>query len=137
MPQDASDSCTPQQLAALDTQITDLRNQTANLTATAKTLRSTLSSLNSTLSTADLISDVHALESAKSEVLARLESLRAGKAKKVSKQERESVEKEWKKTVAVAKKREKIAGEMWKLIADQLPDDEKREELREAFDLDG
>ena len=36
----------------------------------------------------------------------------------------------------VAKNREKIAGEMWKIIAENLPDDEAREEHREMFDLD-
>ncbi|CAO2656309.1 Nn.00g051120.m01.CDS01 [Neocucurbitaria sp. VM-36] len=134
--QNAEDSCTPEQLAALDTQIADLRTQTTNLLATAKTLRSALSALNSTLSTAELVTNVHALESNKAEMMARLESLKAGKAKKVTKEEREHVEKDWKRSVGVAKRREKIAGNMWKFIADQLPDQEKREELREAFDLD-
>ncbi|KAJ4365773.1 hypothetical protein N0V83_008394 [Neocucurbitaria cava] len=135
--QNAEDSCTPEELVALDTQIADLRTNTTNLLSTAKTLRSTLSTLNSTLSTAELINDVHALESDKSKTLARLESLKAGKAKKVTKEEREQVEEEWKKGVSVAKKRGKIAGEMWKFIADLVPDEEKREELREVFDLDG
>ncbi|KAH7378812.1 homologous-pairing protein-like protein 2 [Pyrenochaeta sp. MPI-SDFR-AT-0127] len=135
--QDASDSCTPEQLTAFDSQITNLRTQTVTLVASAKTLRNTLSSLNSTLSTADLVSSVQALDAERAEMLARLQSLRAGQAKKVTRQEREGVEKEWKRMVVVAKKREKIAGEMWRFIADQLPDPEKREELREAFDLDG
>lgn len=37
----------------------------------------------------------------------------------------------------MARKREKIAKDMWKIIADYLPDDEAREEHREMFDLDG
>ncbi|KAF1843896.1 Tat binding protein 1-interacting [Cucurbitaria berberidis CBS 394.84] len=135
--QNAEDSCTPEQLAALDAQITDLRTNTTNLLGTIKILRSTLSSLNSTLSTTDLVSNVHALESEQVEILARLENLKAGKAKKVTEVERMDVERQWKKGVGVAKRREKIAREMWKLIADQLPDQELREELREAFDLDG
>ena len=51
--------------------------------------------------------------------------------------ERQAIEQSWKKSVRTAKNREKIAREMWKIIADNLPDDEAREEHREMFDLDG
>lgn len=37
----------------------------------------------------------------------------------------------------VAKNRERIACAMWRIIADNLPDEEAREEHREMFDLDG
>ena len=47
------------------------------------------------------------------------------------------IEKEWRKNVRIAKNREKIVKEMWKIISDFLPDDEAREEHREMFDLDG
>jgi hypothetical protein len=81
--QNAAEACTTEQLAELDTKILDLRAQTTTLLATAKTLRSTLSSLNSTLSTADLIANVHALETEEAAILARLDGLKKGKAKKV------------------------------------------------------
>jgi 26S proteasome regulatory subunit, ATPase 3, interacting protein len=116
--------------------VTDLRNQVVQLTATAKALRSTLSSLNSELSTADLIHNVQILQSEKAEILSRLESLKAGKAKKVTKEQREKVEKEWKKSCAVARKREKVARNVWEYIADQMQDKEQREELRESLGLD-
>ncbi|KAH9879980.1 hypothetical protein J1614_002005 [Plenodomus biglobosus] len=135
--QDANEACTTEQLAALDNQITTLRTETATLHATAKTLRNTLSDLKSTLSTADLLTAVHALETEKAEITARLEALKAGKAKKVTAKEREDVEREWKKYTGLARKREGIARDMWKFIEDQLPDREGREALREAFDLDG
>ncbi|KAI8939554.1 hypothetical protein NX059_003321 [Plenodomus lindquistii] len=135
--QNANESCTTEQLAALDDQINNLRAETATLQADAKALRSTLADLNSTLSTADLRTAVHALETEQAEITARLDSLKVGKAKKVTAKEREDVEKEWKKYTVLAKKREGIAREMWKFIEDQLPDKDKREELREAFDLDG
>lgn len=51
--------------------------------------------------------------------------------------ERQAIEQAWKKSVRTVKNREKIAREMWKIIADNLPDDEAREEHREMFDLDG
>jgi len=51
--------------------------------------------------------------------------------------ERQAIEQAWRTSVRTAKNREKIASEMWKIIADNLPDDEAREEHREMFDLDG
>jgi 26S proteasome regulatory subunit (ATPase 3-interacting protein) len=80
---------------------------------------------------------VHALETEEAAILARLDGLKKGKAKKITESEREAIEKEWKKSGSVAKKREKIAVEMWKIIADLLPDKEAQEEHREMFDLDG
>ena len=55
----------------------------------------------------------------------------------MTEEERESVQREWKKCMGVARKRERIAREMWAFIADQIPERERREELREGFDLDG
>ncbi|EMD68795.1 hypothetical protein COCSADRAFT_109737 [Bipolaris sorokiniana ND90Pr] len=135
--QDAADTCTPEQLAALDAEIDNLRTQTAALNATAKTLRCTLASVTSTLSTADLIASVDLLEREKVEIEERLDGLRKGKARMVTPAERQAIEQSWKKSVRTAKNREKIAREMWKIIADNLPDDEAREEHREMFDLDG
>lgn len=129
-------ACTPEQLSALDTTTTDLRNQTVQLVATAKILRSTLSSLNSELSTADLVASVANLEAEKAEILTRLESLKQGKAKKVTKEQREEVEREWKKAGRVARKREKLARECWRFIEDRVGDREVREELRERLGLD-
>jgi hypothetical protein len=37
----------------------------------------------------------------------------------------------------MCRKREKIAREMWSIIADSLPDKEAKDEHREKFDLDG
>jgi len=82
--QDAADTCTTEQLAALDAEIANLRTQTAALNATAKTLRCTLASVTSTLSTADLIANVGLLEKEKAEIEGRLEGLRKGKARMVS-----------------------------------------------------
>ncbi|KAL6709535.1 hypothetical protein ACN47E_001470 [Coniothyrium glycines] len=134
--QDANDSCTPEELAALDDEIISLRTQTANLQATAKTLRADLASLNSTLSTTDLLSAVQALEPEKAELTARLEALRAGKAKKVTKEEREAIDAEAKKWQLAARRRAKIALDMWKEIECAVETKEEREELRELFELD-
>jgi len=70
-------------------------------------------------------------------MVSRLEGLRAGKAKKVTKRERDDVETEWKKWSGTAKKRQKISEEMWKAIEDILDGDkEKRNEVRESLGLD-
>lgn len=44
--------------------------------------------------------------------------------------------KEWKKMVIAGTRREKIATEMWKYIADFVEGKEQREELRETLGLD-
>lgn len=134
--QDPAASCTPDQLTALDTQTTDLRNQTVQLAATAKMLRSSLSALTSELSTAELLASVAALESERVEIRTRLESLKQGKAKKVTQEQREEVEREWVRCARVARKREKIARSCWGFVEDMVQDGERREELRESLGLD-
>ncbi|KAF2466813.1 Tat binding protein 1-interacting [Lindgomyces ingoldianus] len=134
--QNADDAIAPEALAALDTQIVHLRTNTTTLLSAAKTLRSTLSSLNSSLTTSDLISSVLALQTEKAEILVRLENLRAGKAKKVTKKEREQIEGEWKKWSSMSKRREKISCEMWKLVEDCLPEGGDKGEARESLGLD-
>jgi 26S proteasome regulatory subunit, ATPase 3, interacting protein len=54
----------------------------------------------------------------------------------VTKKERDDVEKGWKTATVASKRREKIAGEMWKIISDFLESAEQREELREQLGLD-
>ncbi|KAI4634551.1 hypothetical protein J4E83_001870 [Alternaria metachromatica] len=135
--QNAAEACTTEQLAALDETILDLRTQTTTFIAAAKNLRGSLSSLNSTLSTADLVANVTTLETEKEQIESRLDGLKKGKAKKVTTSEREAIEKEWKKSIRVAKKRQKIVTEMWKEIKENFPDPQEREDQREMFDLDG
>ncbi|KAI4930469.1 uncharacterized protein J4E92_004301 [Alternaria infectoria] len=137
IPRFTAEACTTEQLAALDETILDLRTQTTTLVAVAKNLRGSLSSLNSTLSTADLIANVNTLETEKEQIESRLDGLKKGKAKKVTTSEREAIEKEWKKSIRVAKKRQKIVTEMWKEIKENFPDPQEREDQREMFDLDG
>lgn len=79
---------------------------------------------------------MRALEAEKALIVARLDSLRAGKAKKVTKREREEVESEWKKWGACARKRRRICEGVWGVIEDAVGEGEKRVELREALGLD-
>lgn len=83
------------------------------------------------------MSQVRALEAERSEVMARLDTLRKGKAKRVDKEEREKVDKEWSRIKGVAKRRGRIVEEMWKMIEDCVESSETREELRERFEIDG
>ena len=81
---------------------------------------------------------MQALETEKAELVGRLESLRAGKAKKVTKRERDEVDGEWEKWGRLMKKRQKISKEAWDYI-DQLMGDadaEQKAELREILGLD-
>jgi 26S proteasome regulatory subunit (ATPase 3-interacting protein) len=88
------------------------------------------------MSTANLVSSVQALEAEKAEILARLETLKAGKAKKVTKEETVAIDEQRSKWSSVRKRREKIVGEMWKLIEDVLEGPEKKAEIRESLCLD-
>jgi 26S proteasome regulatory subunit (ATPase 3-interacting protein) len=79
---------------------------------------------------------VHALEAEKAEIKGRLEILKAGKAKKVTKRERDEVERQWKNWGASARKRQKISGTVWGVIEDVVQEKDKRTELREELGLD-
>ncbi|KAF2001093.1 Tat binding protein 1-interacting [Amniculicola lignicola CBS 123094] len=134
--QEPIDSLTPQSLSALDSTIQDLRTKTTFLNTTAKTLRSTLSTLNTSLPTSELLLSISSLEKEKCEIEDRLAALKAGKAKKVTKKEREGMEAEWKKWQAVSKRRERIGKDMWSLIEDVVQDGNVRAEIRESLGLD-
>ena len=79
---------------------------------------------------------VAALEAEKAETEARLANLRAGRAKNITPMERAEADKAWVCARRVCARRERIASEMWCVIADAVPDGERRVELREALGLD-
>lgn len=106
------------------------------MTAQAKNLRTTLSALSTTLSTPDLLSGISTLTAEKSSIESRLGALRAGSTKKVTREERERIEKEAKKWGGIRKRREVIARNVWLFISEHV-EGEKKEELWEEFDLGG
>ncbi|KAL5396043.1 hypothetical protein PMIN06_007888 [Paraphaeosphaeria minitans] len=138
--QNPEDSITPEALAALEAKTIDLRTRAAAVQSTAKTLRATLATLNSMLSTADLVAEVTAMEVEKADILGRLESLRAGKAKKVTKRERDEVERAWEKWGKIARKRQKLSKEVWEYVDtcldDAGQDREQKAGVRESLGLD-
>ena len=75
-------------------------------------------------------------EREKAELLGRLGALRAGDVRSVGKGEREEVEREWVAWRKVSRARERIAGEMWGLVEDSLPEEVDKVELREKLGLD-
>ncbi|KAF9701226.1 hypothetical protein EKO04_000867 [Ascochyta lentis] len=133
--QDPDDAVSPEQLVNYDARITQLQTQTTDLQALTKTLRSTLATLNSTLGTADMLSNIASLEHEKTEVVTRLESLRAGHAKKVTAEERVKVEKDWKIVRGVMGRREKIAKDFWAMVKEGTEGAEALEELREGWGM--
>ena len=76
------------------------------------------------------------LEHERAEIAARLDSLKAGHEKKVTVEERDAVEKEWKRMKTVCERRERIAREFWKVVEEGTESREVREELREPWGLD-
>lgn len=83
-----------------------------------------------------MLSSMSSLEHEKAEIVTRLEGLRAGHAKKVTAEERQKVEREWKVMNSVSVRREKIAREFWGMVEDGTEGKEALEELREGWGLD-
>lgn len=127
---------TADQLATYDARTQALESRTTELHALAKTLRATLTSLTGSLSTADLISGISSLEREKAGITARLDGLRAGHARKVTKEEREAVERGWRGAKGVCERRERIAREFWKVVEEGTESKEACGELREMWGLD-
>ncbi|OCK87289.1 Tat binding protein 1-interacting [Cenococcum geophilum 1.58] len=134
--QDPSSTASPEQLAEIDATIASLRAETAAALTTAKSLRASLTSLNTTLSTTELRAAVAAQERERAELLGRLGALRAGEVRPVGKGEREEVEREWGAWRKVSRARERIAGDLWGLVEESLPEGVDKAELRERLGLD-
>jgi hypothetical protein len=83
-----------------------------------------------------MLSSISSLEAEKADMATRLDSLRAGHARKVTSEEREKVEREWKVMKGVSARREKIAKELWKTVEDGTESRDMCDELREGWGLD-
>ena len=125
--QTAQDHATPEELAALDTEITALREDLAASKAEEKAQRAVLSNFGATFSIQDLRSSVQTLESAKTDILARLACHREGKVQPISAEERNATERElqvWTRQAAV---RKKIANELFLMLLDGMQGKTKEE----------
>lgn len=114
----------------MDAEIQSLRDETTAARAEEKTLKASLASTNATMSTADLRASVTALEGERTEIMARLQSLRSGSVKPLSAEEKAGVEMEWQKWKRIADARRKICVGLWKEIRDgYLPEGTDEREL--------
>lgn len=65
-----------------------------------------------------------------------MEGLRKGSAQKITVEERLGVEREWKLTLGVEKRRERIAKMMWGVVEDGTDSQDGLADLREGWGLD-
>ncbi|KAL9125610.1 MAG: hypothetical protein Q9217_005207 [Psora testacea] len=127
--QDPSDTLCFDDLAAMDKEITSLREEVATMKSNEKLLRSNLASMNATMSTTELRTHVQALSTERAEVLARLGPLRKGHVKPVTAKEKDTVDGEWVMWKQKAERRKKIALELWEMGTEALPEGKTKEEV--------
>jgi len=130
IPQDSAEISTPESLAAITSQTTQIRAENTALAAEAKTLRAQLATLSNTLSTADLRSAVASLETEKAELTNRLEGLRrlreasaGGEGMGAADMQREKVkvEADLKVWSAIEGRRSKVEKAMWDMVEQGRP----------------
>ena len=127
--QDATDTMSLEDLAAMDAEIAALRNEIANAKATERLLRTGLASVSATLSTDELGLAVALLEHDKREFLARLGPLRKGDVKPILPEEKAKVDWEWVMWGKKANARKKIGLELWAICTEEIEEGKTREEL--------
>lgn len=120
-------------LAAMDKEITTLRDSIATAKANEKLLRANLISVNATLSTEELRNSVLLLEQEKIEMAIRLHALRSGNVKPVLPEEKEAVDREWVQWSKKAGVRRKICLELWSFCTEEVPEGKTKEELWVRF----
>ena len=113
----------------MENEIVTLRQETADTKSKEKMLRAELISISATMSTQDLQASITSLEVEKKEVLARLRPLREGNVKPVSLEEKEKVDKEYKKWSKCALARKKICMELWDMCTEVLEEGKTKEDL--------
>lgn len=134
--QDVSEAATPEDLHALDAEIQQLRDETAEAKIATSAMNKTLASLNATLSTADLRTVVTKVAEEKETITARLEKLRTGDVKPISAEEKEIVEKEMVKWKKCADNRAKIVKGMWGYVLEAVPEGADVAELKESLGVE-
>ena len=127
--QDPADVMSLEELAAMDKEITALRENIAIAKANEKLLRASLISVNATLSTEELRSSVSILEHEKKEISERLEPLRSGSVKPVLPEEKEAVDSEWSQWARKAASRKKICMELWECCTEEVPEGKTKADL--------
>ena len=116
-------------LAAIDKEIAELRENIARAKAKEKLLRANLISVNATLSTDEVRSSVSLLGLEKEEILARLGPLRSGTMKPVLPEEKEAVDKTWREWSRKRSSRKEICMELWAISTEEMEAGKTRKEL--------
>src|ERR1700760_4154080 len=120
MSQDVGNIPTPEDLQALDTETQSLRTETSLAKETLKQLKVELSNISSELTIKQLRESIDELETEKRHLLSRLEPLRSGVVRCVSKEEREAVTSSLTYWEKCADRRRKIVKEIWAVIAEGM-----------------
>jgi 26S proteasome regulatory subunit (ATPase 3-interacting protein) len=120
----------------MDAEVERLKDATITLKNDEKALRASLRDHASVTPLPELKAAVASLQQQKEEMSARLAMLKNGNVKPITAEERERVNAEhgkWKQSVNA---RRKIRAEMWKTIADIVPEPEKLAEVQESLGLE-
>ncbi|MCJ1399340.1 hypothetical protein MMC11_002542 [Xylographa trunciseda] len=135
--QDPNDVASPEDIAAMDREIADLREEISTIKGEERILKANLIALNATISTQDLRASLVAAEAQKTDILSRLNPLRSGSAKPVSAQEKAEVDQAWRLWNSQANTRKKICMEVWAVVTEEMPEGKTKEELWEECGLEG
>ncbi|MCJ1388970.1 hypothetical protein MMC18_001822 [Xylographa bjoerkii] len=127
--QDPNNAASPEDIVAMDREITDLQEKIAAAKGEERIAKANLIALNATMSTHDLRASLIALEAQKKDILFRLNPLRSGSVKTVSPQEKAEVDQAWKLWNSRANTRKKICMEVWAVVTEEMPEGKTKEEL--------
>jgi 26S proteasome regulatory subunit, ATPase 3, interacting protein len=119
----------------MDAETTRLRDATTALKAEEKELRLALREGTAQVPLPEIRSAVARLEQEKTEMAARLKTLKSGSVKPVSLEERDKINSDHKKWQTAAASRKRIRADMWDMVSGTLEKD-KLEETKEALGLE-
>lgn len=127
--QETQDVAGPEDIGAVEQEITHLREEIATMKGKEKILKANLIHLNATISTQDLRAGLLAVDAQKKDILVRLDPLRSGSVKPVLPEEKAVVDQAWKLWNTRANTRKKICLEVWAIVTEEMPEGKTKEEL--------
>lgn len=134
--QEEADESSLETLQEMETETERLKDATTALKADEKVLRASLRDHASVTPLPELKASVASLQQQKEEMSARSARLKDGNVKPITAEEREKVTTEHHKWKQSLNARRKIRAEMWKIVADAVPEPEKLAEVKESLGLE-
>lgn len=134
--QEEADESSLETLQEMEAETERLKDATTALKADEKALRASLRDHASVTPLPELKASVATLQQQKGEMSARLVTLKDGNVKPITAEEREKVAAEHHKWKQSLNARRKIRTEMWKTVADAVPEPEKLAEVKESLGLE-